>query len=431
VPILRRLLRGSGTVAALALAAEWVVILVRIARHAVYVSHDTAINYAHVWFVSDRLWHHHSLPLRMAGLGHGQAFTFPYGLVPWLTAAAARPLFGDRTVTLWLVAGVVGLAGATFWAFPELRRGWGAAAVLANPALFIAATIGQLPFAWASALLVAAIGCWRRGYRRWAVVFAAAAQVTHPAIVAPLALVVAGGCWLWGPREERGPLVRAYLLSAVFAVPAALIVLASPVFTETSEAVKLANFLGTLAPRAPAVLAPIGLVWVQRRRTTEAVAAAVTAASIAATAVLWQPLRLEYAWRAQWRRPDTRMVDFARSPLFVPGAEYRVLRAADGKVGMYQLLRAGGRLDSEFFPESILRRSWPSPAVYSAFLRERRVDYVFVWRGYTSYYKVNEEALLGRMAGAGPGPGACGGPTVCIERVARTADWQLFRVTAR
>ena len=47
------------------------------------------------------------------------------------------------------------------------------------------------------------------------------------------------------------------------------------------------------------------------------------------------------------------MARFVTSSAFRPGLTYRVLRTSDGKVGMYQVIRAGGRLDSEFFPESI------------------------------------------------------------------------------
>src|SRR5439155_27378478 len=115
-------------------------------RHRIVVSHDTVINYAHVWYVSERLWHGHGVPFRMPVLGHGRAFAFPYALVPWLTAAILRPLAGDWIVTLWLVGGVVGLGVATFAAFPELRRRWWADAILVNPALIAAALIGQLPF---------------------------------------------------------------------------------------------------------------------------------------------------------------------------------------------------------------------------------------------------------------------------------------------
>jgi hypothetical protein len=431
--VIGRVWRALGAVVGVGFAAGWSFELSRVLRHRLFVSNDTAINYAHVWFISDRLWHRHSLPLHMSVLGHGSAFTFPYGFVPWLTAGIVRPLFGDWTVTLWLVLGVVGLIVGPFVAFPELRRGWWPAAVLANPALMAAAFIGQVPFSWAASLLLFAIAFWRRGRRGWAVVFAAAAQVTHPAIVAPLAFVVVA-LWLrWEP--DRRALVRSYILSVVPALPAAWLVYKSPVFTETSTAVKVANFLGTLAPRSLAVLVPMGLAWLAGlaarrswpRLRLDVAAAVSTALLCAATAVLWQPLGMPYAWGALRREPDRRMVDFVRSPLFVPGAEYRVLRAADGKVGMYQLLRGGGRLDSEFFPESILRVSWPDPAAYSAFLRRRHVDYVFVWRGYTSYYQVNEESVLGRMAAASPAQ--CHGPVVCVQRVAGTRDYQLFKIT--
>ena len=50
-------------------------------------------------------------------------------------AALARPVFGDWSVTLVLVAATVGVILATFWAFPELRQGWWAVAVPVQPAL--------------------------------------------------------------------------------------------------------------------------------------------------------------------------------------------------------------------------------------------------------------------------------------------------------
>ena len=99
----------------------------------------------------------------MPVLGHGEGLTFPYGSLPWLAAATLWPLAGDWSVTIVLVMGALGLIGATFWAFPETRHPWWAVAVLINPILVLAPLSGQLPFLWASALLVAGIGCWRRG----------------------------------------------------------------------------------------------------------------------------------------------------------------------------------------------------------------------------------------------------------------------------
>ena len=126
-------------------------------------------------------------------------------------------------------------------------------------------------------------------------------------------------------------------------------------------------------------------------------------------------------------KPDKAMVQFTHSPAFVPDRTYRVLRVDDGKVGMYQLLRAHARLDSEFFPESILRQSWPNETAYSTMLRARRVDDVMIWRGYIRLYTTNEGDLLSRMATSRLTD--CGGPRVCVDLVTRTSDWSLYRIT--
>src|SRR6476469_8608589 len=112
------------------LALGWVIVLALILGHRVFVTHDSVSNYAHVWYVSERLSHAHTLPFRMPVIGHGEAYAFPYAFVPWLSAAILSPLLGDWVVTLWLVIGTLGVIGATFWAFPELLEGWGPAAVL-------------------------------------------------------------------------------------------------------------------------------------------------------------------------------------------------------------------------------------------------------------------------------------------------------------
>jgi hypothetical protein len=99
---------------------------------------------------------------------------------------------------------------------------------------------------------------------------------------------------------------------------------------------------------------------------------------------------------------------YLQSDAFHPGATYRLLRVADGKVGMYQLIRAGGNLDSEFFPESIDRRSWPDIASYQAFLERRKVDYVVIYDAYTQRYRTNEHDLLDALVTGG-----------CAERMPR------------
>jgi hypothetical protein len=434
--------RRSGTIAGIgdavagALACAWLGGLGLLIRHRLVVSHDTMINYAHVWYVSKRLWGGHGIPLRMPVLGHGQAFAFPYGVVPWLTAAVARPLAGDWIVTLWLVLGIAGLLAATFLAFPELRRSWAAATVLLNPALVAAALIGQLPFTWGAALLLGAVAAWRRGRPGWAALLCALAQVTHPAVVAPIAFgAVALRLPFESPKTGRRRLLRWYGLTLLPMVPAAWLVVRSPVFEDSSTAVKLANFVTTLAPRCLVLVIPVGLLLALRGRPGGATAAgrpgrrpvwtgpAVFVATGALLAVTWRPLLLPEASGSLWRKPDRAMLTFLASPAFEPAATYRVLRVTDFKVSLYQLIRAGGRLDSEFFPESIVRRRWPSADEYGAFLRRRHVDYVMIWGGYGRVFHVNEDERLAELAGCAPGA------PVCVRQVERNDRWRLWAIT--
>ena len=118
-------------------------------------------------------------------------------------------------------------------------------------------------------------------------------------------------------------------------------------------------------------------------------------AAIAVIASVWWASQSALA-----RRPDGVVADYARSPSFRRGARYRVLRSGDGKVGMYQLLRAGARLDSEFFPESMARQSWPTEAAYGRFLRDRGIDRVLVFASYDQRFSTNEHALLERLTRA-------------------------------
>ncbi|MBV8957559.1 MAG: hypothetical protein JO087_02230 [Actinobacteria bacterium] len=414
-----------GSLVALGLLGVWVWVWAHIVSHAVYVSHDSMISYAHVWYIS-----HHLIPLHMPVLGHGQAFAYPYGFVPWTTAALLRPFVGDRIVSIWFVVGAVGALAATYWSFPETRRGWWAAAVLANPALVAGVLIGQQPFLWASALALLAVGMWRRGWRAWATVVMGLAQATHPAIVLPLAAVLVAGVAVVD-KEQRRTLVRHYAVSLVIAAPAVWLVVASPVVADTSVGTKIAAFFETLGSRAFMLGVPVLLALaaaylhrLPRAWLRHAVGPLVFVVLVGTTWVLWKPLQLPWAYRALWREPNNGMVAFTRSPEFEAGAMYRVLRIADGKQGLYQLIRHGGRLDSEFFPESVNIRSWPSPAAYGAFLRSRGVRYVMVWGGFDLVYRTNEHATLRRMADRTD----CTVAPVTVATVEVTRVYQLFRV---
>jgi hypothetical protein len=253
-------------------------------------------------------------------------------------------------------------------------------------------------------------------------VAAGLAQATHPAIVLPLAalLVVVAIRVGWDKNPSR--LLRCYAVSLVVAIPALWITMHDSVMEEASILVKAWGFIGTIVPRSLIFVVPIALVLLQKRVRSDWVGPSVVGGLLVANVAMWIPLGMPWAWDALERQPDTRMVEFVDSKQFVPGATYRLLRVADGKIGMYQLLQGGGRLDSEFFPESIERKSWHDTARYAKFLRKRRVDFVMVWAGYDSRFKTNEHQLLRQLVHANS-------TDPRVTRVSHTPDYDLYRVT--
>ncbi len=426
-------LNRLGRRAVIVVGAAWAIVLGAILRHSLFVSHDSMSNYGHVWWVAEQLRSGQGLPFRMPVLGHGEALAFPYGFVPWVVAGILSLAFGDWAVTLLIVVGFVALVAAMFWALPEIRHGWWAVAVLLNPTLVMAPIIGQLPFLWATAFFFVAVGLWRRDRRIAAVVMAALAQATHPAILIPIALIVVAVWFIWEPRKRA--LLIGYACSLLLSLPATWLVFDSPVMEDTSLATKVANFAATLTVRifvvgAPLVLAALqrrGLHWLPRplvRRGMEPWALGAVAIAVILNIVFLQPFELTWAWAGLARKPDKTLAEFARSGDFTPGLTYRVLRAGDGKVGMYQLLKAGGHLDSEFFPESIGRHSFPDLAIYSAFLRRRGVDTVIVFRNYDERWKTNEHQLLEQLVG----DDHCSGEQVGAIVLQRFERFDVYRI---
>lgn len=422
-PVERALPDPPGGRAVLAItAALWAISLVRYLRHRIVVTFDSINNYVHVWYVADRIWKDGTLPLRMPVLGHGEAFAFPYGIVPWTSAALLRPALGDWVVTLWMAVGGVGLIVATFYAFPELRHGWWAAAVMLNPAVIEAPLFGQLSFAWAAAFLLVGIGLWRRDRRLAAALLVGLGQINHAAVVLPLAAFVVLA-WLPFERNRRA-LVGWYALSVAMALPAAFVVLASPTSADASTRDVVVNFFGTVGARCPVIAIPMVLVAMQRHLMWRATASIALGLVLLVNAIVQRPLRVDYAWGSLTRsyRPVS-MERFLASPEFRPGLTYRVLRNGDAKLGLYRLLQEGGRIDSEFFPESMAIHSFKSRTDYERLLCDRKVDEVVAFHIYDTTRHTNEHAMLREVA-AQPGPVG----VKLVGTIANADEAEVYRV---
>jgi hypothetical protein len=131
-------------------------------------------------------------------------------------------------------------------------------------------------------------------------------------------------------------------------------------------------------------------------------------------------------WGALYRSPDRTAAAIPHTAMFEPGATYRVLTFGDAKYGQYAVVRAGGRLDSEFFPESLYRGNFKDDEAYARFLTDRKVDYVVVDRRYQRF-RTNEPRILGEMA-ALTGDVACVNGVLVRERD-ETVSLVVYRVT--
>jgi hypothetical protein len=400
-----------------AVLVAWAVVLALILSHGIFVTNDSLSNYGHVWYVSERFWDGHGIPYHMPVLGHGEALAFPYSFLPWMTAALAYPVLGDWAVTLWLVLGFLALVAAVLWALPELRRPIPVALLLLNPAMIEVPLLGQLPFAWASAMLFVSVGLWRRERRLLAVIALGLAQLTHAPLLMPMAGLLLAACFV-AHKQDRRQLVKFYGLSLVIALPAVWMVFASPVVDDTSFAVQMSNLVGTVLIRLPAVVWPFVLLAIVPR-LRGAVPYALAGALVALN-VAFVPVRHnDFGWEALLRRPDTSVRPFIRSDMFEKGKTYRILSSRDGKTPMYDLIRSGALLDSEFFPESINRRSFADSTEYVRFLNKRKVDYVIIYALYDTAHRTNEHALLDDLWDT-----VVDG--VCTEHVAAVVDGEVL-----
>jgi hypothetical protein len=401
-------------------AAAWVVVLARYLSHDIVLSSDNINNHVHVWHIADNLWHEARLPWRFPQLAHGDAYAYPYGFLNWTTAALLWPLFGDWAVTLTTAVGVVGCLAATFVAFPELRRGDWAAAVLANSAIVMALIFGQQSFVWGATLLLFGIAAWRCGRRGWSAVLVGLAQLTHVFIVAPITLIVVV---LYLPfTRDRIAVLKWYAVSCVIALPAVALVLLSTSPSDARWTTQIVNLFGTLGARLIIVVVPMFLVLV-RRAGRPWLAPTVLIVPLGLFVVLSFPVNAWAQWRAFARHgANTAALDeFLASDQFSRAATSRVLRGYDGKLGLYHVVRSGGRLDSELFPETMAIRDLDDLADYEQLLCERRVDQLLHFASYDRARRTNEHVMIDALE-------AGHGDFVTLREIWRDGNDEVFAV---
>ena len=145
-----------------------------------FLGSDSANDYAHIWYISDQLFHHGRLPLHVTNLESGNALTFPYAIAPWMLTAIPFTVFGDRVVTVAMIAGFAFYGYAATRARPVLRDPRLLAIIYINTFLIEGLVSFQMAFLWACGFFFLFVESADK--RRWALsaLFAVLAITSHP-----------------------------------------------------------------------------------------------------------------------------------------------------------------------------------------------------------------------------------------------------------
>ena len=183
-----------------------------------FLGSDSAHHYAHVWYVSDQIFHHARLPLHIEYLESGKALTFPYGVVPYIITAIPYEVVGDWAVTAAMIAGVVLYGYAATRARPVLRDPRLLALVYANVFLVEGIVSFQFAFIWSCVFFFLCVEAIDK--RRWVLAAALAVLAVTTHLVAG-SIAVAGYAIYATIRRPRDivPLGAAMAVAALVTLP--------------------------------------------------------------------------------------------------------------------------------------------------------------------------------------------------------------------
>lgn len=361
-----------------------------------FLGSDSANDYAHVWYISDQIFHHARLPLHVAGLERGDALTFPYAIAPWLLAAGPYALIGDRAVTITMVLGFLLYGYAATRARPALRDPRLLSLVYINTFLIEGLVSFQMAFIWSCAFFFLFIEMTDRG--RWSpgALFAVLAITTHPFAGGASVALYATYAAVRRPKDVL-PLAASLAVAALVILPFALYIRTTPAVDMTTQKDLWATLRFIARYRGVVVALPL-------------VVSAFAPAFRRWYLVVFAAMALTFVQRIEQNKVNTFGFDrnsrpfygeFLKSPAFDSSLTYRVLEPNDREDGAYQLLRGGAILGQEFFDQSQFRRWWTTPEQYACFLGARRIDVVLIERDYPRKFSQNEDVRLAEFESRG------------------------------
>lgn len=373
-------------------------------RAPLFLAADSMHNYAHIWYLSDQVFHHGRFPVHVSLLDDGKAVMFPYAIAPYVLGALMFPLLGNWSVGLLMIVGSVGMIWAAGLARPAMRDPWLTLLFIANPFFIDAVFAFQFASVWCALFFFLFVWAFERRKLPGAAALMWLAVSSQPVIGS----IAVAGYAVYALLRDRARF-RDFLLVGVPAgaalVPIYWMTLQVPSLGENSAATWLHDTGASVAARSTFLLAPFLLSaaapWL-RRHYRLALAPAFAAAALGVV-FMGGLLRYQHAPSGYYgviHGSSDVYAAYFDSTEFQPGARYRVLEPSEREDGMYRFIRHGAVLSNEFFTESTFQRWW-STEQYACYTAYKQVDYVVVERAYQERVHYNEQALLDELVANG------------------------------
>ncbi|MGH2586972.1 MAG: glycosyltransferase family 2 protein, partial [Dehalococcoidia bacterium] len=237
----------------LAVLLPFAALLTVIASKNIFLGVDAINNYVHVWYLNDALVNHLDFPLHAEPLDNGRATAMPYGGVPWLLGAVLYQFLGDRSVTLLLVIGLVGLVATATFVRPAMRSPWMTILFIINPFFVDAVFSVQFPFIWSGCIFFLYVMLLDR--RRYALAGALGWMSVSAQPINGGGAVLAYGLWaFWQRPAERPKLLLLAGIGAVALIPVAVLALDTPALSDNGTLLIVRSIIADI-PRRGLILA--------------------------------------------------------------------------------------------------------------------------------------------------------------------------------
>ncbi len=374
-----------------------------ILRTPMFLASDSMHNYAHVWYLSDQIFHHARIPLHFSLLDGGRAMMFPYAIVPYVLGALTFPVLGNWGVSLLMVAAVIGMVWAAGLARPEMRDPWMIALLLLNPWFIDAVFAFQFASVWSAFFFLLFVWAFERrryipsGLLLWLCVS------SHP-LMGSLAVAAYGLFVLIWRREYLRPLVLASIPVGLALIPVYLMILSTPSLDDDPGAF-VRTTLSTIGSRTTYFAAPFVIAalapWLRRNyRPALVLGLASAVAGVLLLGGIFRYHRAPSGYYGVFRDSSDVYAEYFASPQFRPGMTYRILEPSEREDGMYRFIRHGAVLSNEFYTESTMQRWWnvDQYACYTAF---KSIDFVVIEQAWENRVHFNERQLLQSLVAQG------------------------------